>query len=63
MKDYKVNDTVLQAELLPAELPVVTGGSWLCSHNLIGAVNSHSSTLCTGLSLPQITVVIGHLAH
>lgn len=66
MKDYKVSYTVLQleqAELIPVQLPVVTGDSWLWSHNLASGVSSCLSTLCTGLSFPLIAVVIQNLAH
>lgn len=37
MTNCKVSSTVLQperAEVVPVELPVVTGNSWLCSHSL-----------------------------
>ena len=66
MKDHKVSYKVLQlelAELIPVQLPVVTGHSWVCSHNSAGDVSSHLSTLCTGLPFPLIAVVLRNPAH
>lgn len=67
MKDCKVSYTVLQleqAELMPEQLPVVTGNSWLCSHHLASGVSSHLSTLCAGLSFYLlIAAVTQNLTH